>query len=278
MQPDIAGDQPAAVRVFSYGGGVQSTAALVLAAAGRIDFRTFAFANVGDDHEPETLAYVRQIAAPFAAAAGLELLELRRGGVNDSILHKIARVPRSLGIPVRMDRTGAPGRRACTYDFKIVPVQRLVKSRGATKAAPATIGLGITVDEIQRVRSPYDARTPEQRRTYPLVDLELTRADCEQVILRAGLPVPPKSACYFCPFHSLEQWRTLRRRRPDQFAAAVQLERQLQTNRAGLGKDPVWLTDQGARHRLTLDQLVTADQLTLLDENVDNCDEGHCFT
>ncbi len=34
--------------VFSCGGGVQSTACLVLAAQGKIPYQTFIFANVGD--------------------------------------------------------------------------------------------------------------------------------------------------------------------------------------------------------------------------------------
>src|SRR5947209_5246716 len=51
------------IRVFSYGGGVQSTAALVLAAQGKIDYPTFLFCNVGADSEnPETLTYVEQYA------------------------------------------------------------------------------------------------------------------------------------------------------------------------------------------------------------------------
>lgn len=57
--------------VISYGGGVQSTAMLVLAAQGRLGYPvTHAlFANVGDQAEhPRTLAYVRDVAAPFAAA------------------------------------------------------------------------------------------------------------------------------------------------------------------------------------------------------------------
>jgi hypothetical protein len=41
------------LRVISYGGGVQSTALLVLAAQGRIDFGVFLFANVGDDSDPD---------------------------------------------------------------------------------------------------------------------------------------------------------------------------------------------------------------------------------
>lgn len=42
--------------IFSTGGGVQSTACLVLAAQGKIPYRTFVFANVGDKAEsPATL-------------------------------------------------------------------------------------------------------------------------------------------------------------------------------------------------------------------------------
>ncbi len=68
-----------ALRTFSYGGGVQSTAALVLAAERRIDFPVFLFANVGDDSEsPESLVYVHDVAMPFAAAHGIDLIELRR--------------------------------------------------------------------------------------------------------------------------------------------------------------------------------------------------------
>jgi hypothetical protein len=55
-------------RQVSYGGGVQSNALLVLAAQGPIDYRTFPFANVGDDSEHSaTLRYVRDVAMPYAA-------------------------------------------------------------------------------------------------------------------------------------------------------------------------------------------------------------------
>ncbi|MFJ4917205.1 phosphoadenosine phosphosulfate reductase, partial [Streptomyces sp. NPDC088726] len=68
-----------ALRTFSFGGGWQSMAALVLAAQGGIDYRTFLFANVGDDSEnPGTLAYFTEHAAPYAAAHGLDLIELER--------------------------------------------------------------------------------------------------------------------------------------------------------------------------------------------------------
>ena len=68
------------MRVISYGGGVQSTALVVLAAQGKLGQVDAAlFSNVGDDSEhPATLDYVRNIAIPWAAERGLKVLELKR--------------------------------------------------------------------------------------------------------------------------------------------------------------------------------------------------------
>ena len=113
----------APLRVFSFGGGTQSTAALVLAAEGHIDYRTFLFANVGEDSEfPGTLRYLERVARPFARAHGIELSVLRRrtrDGRVETLLGRIERSPRSIPIPVRMGPAGAPGNRTCTADFKI---------------------------------------------------------------------------------------------------------------------------------------------------------------
>jgi len=67
------------LRTISYGGGVQSTALLVLAAQRKIDFTVALFCNVGDDSEhPATLDYVREVATPWAAEHGITVHELHR--------------------------------------------------------------------------------------------------------------------------------------------------------------------------------------------------------
>ena len=64
-------DDKSKLKIFSYGGGVQSTAALVLAAHNVIDYDTFVFANVGNDSEhPETLDYINSYAIPFVLDHG----------------------------------------------------------------------------------------------------------------------------------------------------------------------------------------------------------------
>lgn len=218
---DAAGDAPVApdggaLRTVSYGAGVQSTALLVLAAQRRIDFSVFLFANVGDDSEdPATLDYLHEHARPYAARHGLALHELdrlRRDGTRETLYGRLtAPGSRSLPIPVRMSN-GAPGTRSCTADFKIRVVGKWLREHGATAARPATVAVGISRDEWHRA---HNRRTePAQRVVYPLLDLHLARVDCLRIIRDAGLPAPPRSSCWFCPFHRPLTWAEMRRDRP----------------------------------------------------------------
>lgn len=262
------------MRVFSYGGGVQSTAALALAASGDIDFPLFLFANVGSDSEnPDTLAYVEQHAKPFAADHDIELVEVQktlRSGERDTIRRWLDRGERTIGIPMRM-ANGAPGNRSCTEQFKINVVNRELKRRGASAEKPAVLGMGISLDEWQRMRS--DSGDPFKTLAYPLIDLGLTRADCVAVIERAGLPVPPKSSCYFCPFKKTGEWQRMKRDQPELFAQVVGMEEQLNDRRASLGKDPVWFSYKA----IPLTSVVgTHDQLDLFGGE-GSCDiAGYC--
>jgi len=269
----------AGLRLVSYGGGVQSTALLVLAAQGRIDFPLFLLANVGDDSEhPDTLRYLHEIAMPYAETHGIELVELHRIGQRGpnkgkrlTLYSELITPSRNIPIPVRMGTNGAPGTRQCTGNYKIAVVARECRRRGATRDDPAIVALGISVDEIERAKPGVDPLRPTQHRVYPLLDLGLSRHDCARLIAAAGLPVPPKSACWFCPFHDKEAWRKLKRDTPDLFDRACHLEQTLNARRDELGKDHVYLTRHGRALAETVD-----DQLVL--DGLDGCDSGWCMT
>jgi hypothetical protein len=271
------------LRVFSYGGGVQSTAALVLAANAAIDFNVFLFANVGDDSEdPETLIYLADYAKPYAAEHGIELHELKRvrirgqaAGNVETLYGRLTRDgSRSLPIPVRMSN-GAPGTRSCTTTYKIEVIGQWLRAHGAGEADKATVGVGISLDEIERVNA--RKAMPYETVTYPLLDHDppLRRLDCERVIRSAGLPVPHKSACWFCPFHRPHVWAEMRRDRPELFERACDLEDLLNLRRDELGKDHVYLT----RFNRPLREAVPVAQamLPLLDDGP-ACDNGWCMT
>ncbi|GAA2614032.1 phosphoadenosine phosphosulfate reductase [Actinomadura fulvescens] len=264
------------IRAFSYGGGWQSTAALVLAAQGKLDFKLFLFANVGDDSEhPATLHYLHQHALPYAAHHNIDLRllpRIKRDGSTETLYGRLMREgSRSIPIPVRMSN-GAPGTRSCTADFKIRVIGRYLKAHGASATNPATIGIGISVDEIHRANNRRSE--PYERIVYPLLDLGIRRTDCPRIIQSAGLPVPPKSACWFCPFHRLSAWKDMRRNQPDLFAKACQLEDTLNARRRLLDRDPVWLT----RYNAPLADVVPLEQPLPIDDSDGTCDGGWCFT
>lgn len=260
------------LKVFSFGGGVQSVAALVLAARGDIDYRLFLFSNVGADSEnPKTLEYFKKYARPYAYKHGLFLHELRRQtqqGREETLLQWLTKPEsKTIGIPVRM-ANGAPGNRSCTAMFKIRVIAKWLREHGATPEEPSVVGLGISLDEFQRMRnsSGYAYYT----NAYPLIDLRMTREDCVNLIKNAGLPIPPKSSCWFCPFHKLSEWQEMRENHPQIYAKAVALEQEFAKKRQRLGKDAVFLTSKG---KFLPDVIGTADN------EIDDitCDTGHCF-
>lgn len=264
------------IRAINYGGGVQSTAMLVLAANGEIDYQTALFCDVGADSEnPATIEYVKRYAKPYAHAHGIELVELRRhrrDGTQETLMERIHRSERSIGIPIRIQAAGR-FRRNCTKDFKINLIVAELRRRGATAEAPATSAVGISMDEFHRMTT---SRIPEQRLDYPLIALRLDRQDCMNIIAREGLPVPPKSSCYFCPFHNQADWSRMAREQPELFAKSVELERLINERLERLGTGPGYLSSAGR----PLDEAFTDDgQLALFDDDGATCDiGGYCFS
>ena len=108
---------------------------------------------------------------------------------------------------------------------------------------------------------------------HPLLDLGMNRRDAQLLIADAGLQVPPRSSCFFCPFHTIDEWRNIKRRTPELFDKAVTLERDMYDRGQRLGRGEFFLT----RHGRFLDQIVH-DQGVLFDEQDDTCDVGSCFT
>lgn len=265
------------IRVVSYGGGVQSTALLVLAAQGKIDFPTFLFSNVGDDSEhPATLEFVREIAVPYGREHGIDVIELHRRKKNGEIETLYQRVTkpnhRAITIPLR-GQNGAPQSRHCTRDHKVMVIGKWLKQHGATKDNKALVGIGISTDEIERANT--KKVEPYEEVTYPLLDFNLRRSDCVQIIKDAGLPVPPKSSCWFCPFHRTNVWLEMRENEPDLFRSACAMEAMILKRQEMLGHPPLYLTPSA----MPLEQAIQPGhtQLFKMDDGGD-CDSGWCMT
>ena len=59
---------------------------------------------------------------------------------------------------------------------------------------------------------------------WPLIELGMTRQDCLRWLERHDYPIPPKSACIGCPFHSNAYWRHMRDHDPEGWTDAVSVD------------------------------------------------------
>jgi hypothetical protein len=267
---------------ISYGGGVQSTALIILAATGQIEPVDVAlFSNVGEDSEhPSTITYVRDVMTPWAASRGLPVHELRRtlrSGETQTLWQRMMDYDgEKLREPIPLfGWSGAPMSRSCTLDHKIKVLGKFVKKTVPKSERPVRVLIGISTDEYQRANKGKNEAWEE--RVYPLLELNLSRNDCIEIIKDAGLPVPHKSSCFFCPFHSANTWSELKQNEPELFNKAVLLENTLNERRSNRGMAPVYLTRKGK----PLIDVVALPHPSLFEEepfNEGKCDDGACWT
>jgi hypothetical protein len=114
------------------------------------------------------------------------------------------------------------GRRQCTKEYKLRPVQKkIVELLGGHPKAGASVWIGISTDEIIRVKP---SRVQYIVNRWPLIEKNVNRNDCKRWLERNGYPVPPKSSCVGCPFHSNAQWRALRDGSPLEWDDAIRVD------------------------------------------------------
>ncbi len=164
-------------------------------------------------------------------------------------------------------------RRQCTRYWKIRPVRKFVreelKRRGqAITPHAAESWLGISLDEFQRMRT---SDIQYMTNVYPLIDRQITRADCMTWLEKNGLPVPEKSSCTFCPYRSLASWQDARNSNGLDWQESVTIDNAIRDKRpphdlyVHPGRKPLI---EAVRDRGTAEQLMFEEP----------CDSGVCWT
>lgn len=130
--------------------------------------------------------------------------------------------------PATLAERRGMGRRQCTSEYKLGPINRKVREllgaaapeyRRVPRGRVCEQWIGFSLDELTRVSDRNEVSYITKR--YPLIDLGMTRDDCKRWLRRAGWTSVEKSACIGCPYHGNRQWRDLRDNRPDEWADAV---------------------------------------------------------
>lgn len=263
---------PDRVRVLSLGAGVQSSALLLKCDRGEVEPVEFAVFADTQAEPREVTAWLQKL----RSAVKTPIVVVTAGDIAaDHVAHFRGDRKRVAQAPLyATDRDGKAGmiRRHCTQDYKIRVVDRAIRTRlgylpKQQMKHQVELLIGISSDEQTRMRI---AQERWKTFVYPLVDLNMNRAACIRYVEATGLGTPPRSACYFCPYKSDAEWRHLRDEMPDEWAKAVEFDRQIRRS-VTPGLTSEFFVH---RQRVPLDQAdISKDdrQLTFLDE----C-EGMC--
>tara|TARA_B100001939_G_scaffold39585_1_gene30834 strand:- start:3766 stop:4650 length:885 start_codon:yes stop_codon:yes gene_type:complete len=214
------------LRVLSLGAGVQSSALVFKLLREEIEPVDIAmFADTGNEPKEvyEWLKYLKKI------MKGRVEFEVVRNSMNTGhiINDYKAKEGRYALIPVYIKKSDGKmgfGRRTCTAEYKIRPIQEKVREILGVKNLRnkyVEMVMGISFDEIQRVKEPM---TKWQVNCYPYIQEEITRQDIIDWTQKEGYPKPPRSACIICPYHNDVEWKRLKEHYPEEFAYAVEFD------------------------------------------------------
>lgn len=178
---------------LSHGGGVNSTALMLLLEKQGVQFESI-FVDHGGDY-PITYEYIQYLQEKGHPITVLKSFVEGCSTIEEYCLKK--------GIqPLRIMRW-------CTDKFKLRVMRDYVQS-------PSIMYLGIDSGEKHRAyKQPLKAGIENK---YPLVDRGINREKCEQIIDRSGLEIPDKSACWMCPFASKSEIEEMRRYESELYA------------------------------------------------------------
>lgn len=96
------------------------------------------------------------------------------------------------------------GRASCTIKWKIVPQDKWTSRNTLCQSAwehgrQVKKAIGFDAGENYRKTRKAHSSSDQYEYLYPLIEWGWEREECKARIQEAGLPVPPKSACIFCP-------------------------------------------------------------------------------
>lgn len=212
--------------VVSYGGGVNSTALLVGLEERDERPHYIIFADTGGE-KPQTYEHVERMREWLKSKGMPDITTVMEGnGLEDDCLTRETLPGKAFGFG------------SCSERYKVRPQRRWIKKQGITNAMWL---VGIHNGERKRAERTLNQRDDVR---FPLIEWGWNQEDCVDAIRRAGLPLPVKSACFFCPSMRKQEVLALAKDDPELFKRAVEMEDAAIENGLttvkGLGRNYSW--------------------------------------
>lgn len=255
-------NDPSRTQIWNCGGGVQSTAIAVLILRGDLPKPDIAVIADTERELSTTWEYMEKYTAPALARIGVVLHRVKKSEFTKIDLFS-GKNGKSLLIPAFTTQGKDVGKLPgyCSNEWKKYVVQRFATQRFGVKKACQWIG--ISTDELRRARQSSSGKWATR---YPLIELKMSRGDCQALVDAHGWEPPPRSSCWMCPNHREDEWAWIQFNAPSDFVKAAYLERDIQK------------IDQ---HAWLHSECKPIDTIDFDDKNnvlFGGCDSGLCFT
>jgi 8-oxo-dGTP pyrophosphatase MutT (NUDIX family) len=174
-----------------------------------------------------TYRHIREVVIPLCARAGIEFVWI------DSATYPVRTADslfswfwKTRSIPVVGDT------RLCTIVAKVERFERWMTDRFPDQDVEVWIGFDAGEEGRaekdpnagRKRKRPPPAGSARRHNRFPLIERGLCRCRCEDLVRKAGYPIPRKSACKFCGFNSMTDWQTFDREDRAGFDLTAQLE------------------------------------------------------
>ena len=196
------------IHIINLGLGVNSTAILALIKLNKLKLSNpiCVFADVGAEKK-ETYEYLEFLKKVSPLPINIVKSDEKAGSLLDYC-------KKNEILPQRFMRW-------CTDRWKRKPLEVFRKSIVKKGDEDFKIVIGIAEDEKKRARRWMN----DKNASFPLIDLQMTRQDCINVIKEVGWKVPVKSGCWFCPFAPLDEFVALKKNNRKQYEELCEMER-----------------------------------------------------
>lgn len=289
------------VTALSLGAGLQSSTIAEMIVEGelpRIDAAIFADTGDEPQYVYDHVAYLTE----RLSTADIPLITAQRHNMVED-LYSDKRRKRSAVLPLFTRQTTTVAgfgkeasrstisrlQRQCTKDYKIEPIEKeirkLLLAKGLARqdslgriypspGAEVELWLGITTDEAERMKP---NPTAQFNNRWPLIEMRMSRPDCQTWLKERNLPVPNKSSCIRCPYHNDAYYLEMKEQRPEDWSTVIQFDRDLRNGRLRLTTS---VKGEVFQHR----SCIPLEEVELQPPTDDNqlsfafCDEGHCWT
>lgn len=230
--------------IVTYGGGTNSTAMIIGLINHGIIPDLILFSDTGGER-PDTYAFIEMF-SDWLEEHGAPRVKRLQYTTKDGAVQTLEEDC------LKRDTLPAIafGFKSCSQKYKTRVTEKFCNNNPECKAIwkngeKINKYIGYDAGEEKRVNchKAYDATDKKYNNLYPLFDWGWTRDICVKVIQEAGLPLPGKSSCFFCPSMKKAEIEALWNTYPELFERAIEMERRAKPNLdtvKGLGRQWSW--------------------------------------